>query len=504
MNKYLLPIIACFYLHTNLNAQVYELDQSFNTTGKTILDINKGFDGAYSIQVSNVDEVYILGYSNDINGKSSMVLAKYKKDGSLDGSFADGGKFVFNQLSAIGKSIVILSTGKVLLTGKVTVNGEVSWIFIRLNQNGTLDSTWGTAGVLIIDAGGGFDEPSKVLELPNGKILVAGIGSTTGNGSDFTMMRLQSNGVKDNLFGIDGVAHHSVVPGSDEAMDVAVTNEGKIFLSGRASDDMGRSRLAITRYNSNGSVDNTFGASGKVILQNDEIRTSQANSLVVDGNNIYTTGLITFNNDPNNFMSFVAKFDLSGNQVFSFGNNGIKLLDLNSTGNKIIRHFNGTYIIAGFTNFDASLINMDADGNLVPTFGDFGKMIIQNSTAYDELNDIVEKGNFIYAVGTGLVSNLNDTDMFILKLVDPLNTKVDDEVNVNFSVYPNPINKNQSMTIESDLIDYEVKLSDMIGKNYPLNRDGNMIQFSSNIQSGIYLLTFSSPEKKYTKKVVVE
>lgn len=485
-------------------AQVYDLDLTFNSIGKAIVDINSGFDGAYNIQVSQNDEVFIFGYSNDVNGKSSMVLSKFMANGNLDINFGTSGKFIFNENSTIGKAMILLSSGKILIAGKMNLNGDAVWNFIRLNANGSIDNTWDGDGMAIIDAGGFFDEPSKLIELPNGKILAIGSGSQNGSGKDFSMVKLNSNGSKDFVFGIDGLTHLNVKGGFDEAIDAVVLNDGKIIVCGTATDGLGKSNMTLAKFSSNGSIDNTFGTGGFVLLENSEIGFSQANSLIVEGNNIYTTGFVSLTSDPGSFISFIAKYDLNGNIITSFGVNGLKFLDNNSIGNKIIRHFNGSFIIAGSTNFDASLVNIDADGNFIQTFGDFGKIVINNSTALDELNDIVEKGNKIYALGTGFVRNLNDTDMFVLKFIDPLNTDTDELISTPFKIYPNPCSAESILTIETEFLHNEVTLTDMFGRKHFVSILDKTIVLPKNITNGIYLLTISNQRHNISKTIIVK
>lgn len=500
----LLIIILQLMISLQSIAQVYDLDVTFNTIGKAVVDINGGFDGAYNIQVTQNDEVFIFGYSNDINGKSSMALTKFLANGNLDTNFGTAGKFIFNENSTIGKAMVLLASGKILIAGKMNFNGDAVWNFIRLNADGSIDNTWDEDGMSLVDAGGFFDEPSKLIELPNGKILAIGSGSQNGSGKDITIAKMNSNGSKDFLFGIDGLTHLNVKGGFDEALDALVLNDGKIIVCGRATDELGKSNMMLAKFSSNGTIDNTFGTGGFVLLENSEIGFSQANSLIVEGNNIYTTGFVSMTSDPSSFLSFIAKYDMNGNPVSNFGSNGMQILDNNSTGNKIIRHFNGSFIIVGSTNFDASLVNIDTDGALVPTFGDFGKIIIKSSNAFDELNDVVEIGNKIYTLGTGFVSNLNDTDMFVFKLIDPLNTKIEDFAEKQFKIHPNPINPNSILNIETSFQFNKISIKDVFGKEYYTQHFGNTVSLPSSLITGMYILTLSNQAKSISKIFVVE
>ena len=83
----------------------------------------------------------------------------------------------------------------------VTVGESAADMFItRRNVDGSLDSTFGNGGLVIIDfAQSGFDPGQAVVTLPDGKILVGG-----SNGADFAVVRLNTDGSSDTSFDGDG------------------------------------------------------------------------------------------------------------------------------------------------------------------------------------------------------------------------------------------------------------------------------------------------------------
>lgn len=94
------------------------------------------------------------------------------------------------------------------------------------------------------------------------KCIVAG---SANNPSDFALVRFNSNGSLDTSFDGDGFAFISIGVGSDGANSIVIEPSGKILVAGFA-DSGTNSDFAIVRFNSNGSLDSSYGIAGKVIL----------------------------------------------------------------------------------------------------------------------------------------------------------------------------------------------------------------------------------------------
>ena len=127
---------------------------------------------------------------------------------------------------------------------------------IRFNENGSLDTSFGDNGTVVFPF---FGVAINAAELQSdGKIVV--VGSASVNGSvDFFIARFNSNGSIDSTFGSGGVA--TVNQGSfDFFTSLAIQPDGKIVAAGNTSD--GGRRGAVIRFNSNGTIDMTFANEG--------------------------------------------------------------------------------------------------------------------------------------------------------------------------------------------------------------------------------------------------
>ncbi|HQU82498.1 MAG TPA: FG-GAP-like repeat-containing protein [Pyrinomonadaceae bacterium] len=123
---------------------------------------------------------------------------------------------------------------------------------------GDLDTTFGTGGKTITPVGTGNDEANDLAVQADGKIIVAGH-TQNGSTTDISLVRYNSNGTLDNSFGVGGKV---VIPiaGYQEGYAVAIQGDGKIVVVGRGDD--GATAFGsgqITRFNSDGTLDTSFG-----------------------------------------------------------------------------------------------------------------------------------------------------------------------------------------------------------------------------------------------------
>jgi uncharacterized delta-60 repeat protein len=96
---------------------------------------------------------------------------------------------------------------------------------------------------------------------PDGKILVAGFATSASEiDSDFALARYNPDGTLDTSFGTGGIVTADHGTRSDDARALAIQPDGKIVLAGSADEDIG-----LARYMPNGSLDPTFGSSGRTI-----------------------------------------------------------------------------------------------------------------------------------------------------------------------------------------------------------------------------------------------
>lgn len=214
---------------------------------------------------------------------------------------------------------------------------------------GTLDGTFGTAGIALVHFSA--DQAVRSLEIPaSGKILLVG-DTANGGTSDFSLIRLDSNGSIDTSYGSGGRVVTDVNSGSDDlVLSSTMQADEKIIVTGRSNN-----RIALARYRTDGANDSGFNSGGLI---------PGVNSLLISlGNSaelgyqaaVSSSGLITLVGElehSSNNNSFAAQFTSSGAaNILNFGLLGYKTYDLGSSddGWRTVRtDANGKLVAAGY------------------------------------------------------------------------------------------------------------------------------------------------------------
>jgi uncharacterized delta-60 repeat protein len=137
------------------------------------------------------------------------------------------------------------------------IGATVDFTVLRLNTDGSLDTSFDTDGIATIAVGASSDTSKGVAIQPNGRIIVVGE-SYNGTNSDFALVRLNANGSLDTSFDTDGRVTAAVGTSADSAAGIALQSDGKLVVAGYATFANGDT--TVVRYNTNGSVDTSFGA----------------------------------------------------------------------------------------------------------------------------------------------------------------------------------------------------------------------------------------------------
>jgi uncharacterized delta-60 repeat protein len=200
--------------------------------------------------------------------------------GIRDATFGSGGIVVTNLgVDPFGNAIqgnvsaaALQSDGDIVVSVVNTATGDSG--LLRYLPNGTRDTTFGTGGFVAFPAdanpAGGFSP--KLAVQSDDKILAATQGSAPNGSGEFAVVRFNANGTVDQGFGHGGVATSMVQDsGVQGAQDVLVQPDGKILTGGEAvsSTVEGEFDGGLVRFNANGSVDQSFGTGGQVLVRND-------------------------------------------------------------------------------------------------------------------------------------------------------------------------------------------------------------------------------------------
>lgn len=179
-------------------------------------------------------------------------------DGSLDPDFGQGGIASFSVRPDPGgaEAVAVQPDGKIILAGTGANTSFDDFLAVRLLPDGSLDPDFGTDGFAYVAIPLQTEEAFSVELQPDGKIVVAGTIYTTGD-TDIGLARLNANGALDPSFGTAGVVISDVANQDDYATDLALQPDGKLVVGGTTDQS-----FLLLRYNPDGSLDGTFGSGG--------------------------------------------------------------------------------------------------------------------------------------------------------------------------------------------------------------------------------------------------
>lgn len=178
----------------------------------------------------------------------------FSQAGQLDPSYGNGGATAPVAADPAFGDMAVQPDGKIVAIGQVYTEPEgiFKTYIVRFTTAGQLDKTFSGDGIL-------SDPFLKGDEMALGSITVQKDGKILAAGANFGVARYNSNGTPDKTFGNGGYVSTDPVPGSsgsEQAISIAVTKDGKILLSGNHYEDSGAPPHAtLVTYLQNGTVE---------------------------------------------------------------------------------------------------------------------------------------------------------------------------------------------------------------------------------------------------------
>lgn len=229
-----------------------------------------------------------------------------------------------------------------------------------------LDITFGTNGKTLTDFTGGADVANALAIQPDGKIVVAGSAvNTVTSDTDFGLARYNSNGTLDPSFGEGGKVITDVGALGDIVSAIALQPDGKIVVAGQ-SFTATNFDFSLARYHANGTLDTSFGAGGKVLT------------------------------------------DFNGNEDIAFA---------------LVIQPDGKLVVAGhaadeLSDLDFALARYNPDGSLDVTFGTGGKVTTDFLTSDDQAFALVRQPDGKLLAGGAAINPDNSQSNFALARYD--------------------------------------------------------------------------------------
>ena len=255
-------------------------------------DLDRGFRGAGIARtrikrissadclVQQADGKLVAAGASEGYPTFTETLVRYRANGRLDRSFGRGGKIITSITSGGESEVLALvqqTDGRLVTAGyRIVLPSPEVFAITRYRANGRLDRSFGGGTGTVTTAFGPGAAAKALVQQSDGKLVAAGVSS--GGGGRFTLVRYNADGSPDPSFGEGtGTVVTQFIPGlatsdsnTGQASALVQQADGKLVAAGTSTSGLGpavyQNRIALVRYNADGTLDPTFGAGTGIVI----------------------------------------------------------------------------------------------------------------------------------------------------------------------------------------------------------------------------------------------
>jgi uncharacterized delta-60 repeat protein len=363
------------------------LDRNFGAGGKVLTSFGSRSESrARAVAVQTDGKVVLAGEVNPRQGQAEFGLARYTGRGRLDPSFGHAGKVVtrFGSRRNVSEAsaLALQPDGKIVALGswfRSAINGPTFIALARYTRRGRLDPSFGHGGKLVTSFAPRSDSSAGSLLIQrDGKLVVTGtafIDSRSANGYFAVgLARYDTDGTLDRSFGRGGRVVSKLFEGGASAGGAVLQRDGRIVVT---ASDGGRRNLLV-RYTVNGRLDSTFGVGGKAVTSK---RGLGLLALQGDGKFVDAGSVNALHGDA----FFLRRYTQKGDADSSFGQGGKVFTDFGASAraDALAVQANDKIVVAGSRAFkDFAAARYTSDGRLDGSFGSGGKVTTDFASAW--------------------------------------------------------------------------------------------------------------------------
>lgn len=305
-------------------------------------------------------------------GHNDIAIVRTNTDGTLDTSFNSSGKNKIDFGFTDGaRGVAIQQDGKILVGGFAYVSSKFRFAIMRFLSNGTLDTAYGTSGKTTTSFSSGAQALSMILST-SGKAILGGNAFNASKNS-FALARYTASGSLDSTFGNSGKVSTTFSGSSFDTIQALVEDYSQNIIAAGYSTIAATNKLALAKYSSEGNLDTAFGSAG-TLLPTFPGAEATATAITLDSsNNIYIAGRTTTSGNHN---VLVMKFLGNGTIDNTFGTMGAIAVDLGSAQDQatgISLDSSGRVLVSAKGN-TATLLRFLPNGQPDTSFGTNGRM----------------------------------------------------------------------------------------------------------------------------------
>ncbi len=391
MIKKILLILVVLASKTVMGQAAGTLDTSFGTSGKLLFNYSSNYEcHANDVAVQSDGKIIVVGYTSTAATQADYAVTRLHPDGTFDTTFGVGGTIILNLLNTdIAEKVIIANDGKIYVggtSGGTSIYSGDNFTVIRLNSNGSYDTTYGNNGKAVVTFNGNYNFFKNMTLQSDGKLLVCGKNTvdTTGNYSDFAVARFNADGTLDFDFSNDGKLTLNI-RNEDVATAIMVDATGNIIVAGTGS-----SQACFARYFSDGTLDTSFGTAGKINIAIAGLSTAVYDAKMQSDGKIVVAG---YSYDSNNggYNSLIARFNTNGTLDTSYGTNGYTIKDIDTASEDqniaLLLQPDGKSITCGRVNtggtYYFSILRFTTAGVFDTTFSNDGILLTSFGTSWN-------------------------------------------------------------------------------------------------------------------------
>ncbi len=498
MKKFILIGFA-FLLASATLAQNISLDMTYGTAGYASGQANNNFINDAIIQADG--KVVVAG---PLDFNTEFYVSRHNVDGSYDTTF-NGTGFLINESVPNSKEeiydIIIQADGKLIISGQADVNPSLFGVrndalMVRINTDGTLDSSFGNNGYVKIDLGSEDDFMGDVAVASDGSIYAIGQTQPPASDDDIAvLLKYTATGILDSGWGTSGMVPVAI---SNEVVFSAlrILADGSIVIGGVEEISSTDTDFVIVKYNADGTLATGFGTGGIVRTDFNSTFDNLNNLLIKSTGEIVALG----NSGGNGQVAglAIAQYDSSTGQLdLTFDTDGKIVIPINSSGYGV--HFGrqiketsdgGLFAIAqtiANNNYDFNITRLNSDGSAVTAFGNNGQFLVADAARQDYARNILlqDDGKIIIA-GMRTSSTSTSRRVFLARFQNAIPVGITESSQFEgISIYPNPVE--DQLYIRSQSIPDRLELYGITGRRFEVlyDQDGiNMSQYAP----GTYVL----------------
>lgn len=486
------------------------IDSSFGNNGFVYTAAYPGSFNLANHVITSDGKILVAGHTAGAN--EDLYVVKLNKNGTPDTNFGNVGKSQYDpKLGADDAAfdMVELPDGKILLAGSTDGPNNRDIMLLRLNSNGTIDNSFQNNGLLEMHFQG--DDIAEKIKVYNNKIYLGAWSRVNNSVVDAYIIRLNMDGTLDQTFGTFSFTTIDPKPGDKESMDdFIIMQDGSIVVIGNTTGQS--KRQYICKLKLDGHFDSSFGINGYFFFSNGDA--TSFNSLAEGPNGIlYISGMVEVNSY---LVATLWKVDANGIPSATFGSgNGKASLNL---GAKSDQQFFDMQVMDNGDVFLVGVYRVDG-GALQPVtvvFTDNGSYNTQyHGTGFDTMNMTADYGMMYFknvskdADGNMVITGLaldQSADMYLVTTrfkKQPPQSVPTTEIRINWSVYPNPTTG--AFTIAGNRKVKEIVLLNAAGSVVAKLQatSNNNYSLPAQIPGGIYYIRVNAADGVVTKQILL-